>query len=200
MPRARAGIVSGYVFRIIREQLGLTQDALAEQFRVSADTVAGWESGRRALTAVPVGQLFVYSHRLMRLGTVPALLLSLERAMEADVLLAGALDGGSSYEANPLGACVMRRDLVEVLAWPLNGVAPAHLAALPEPPRPRRGPVPRGPELAAADRRRFFSEMRRTAERARGAESFLLRRQALYLAGYDDRADTPGWLARQQRT
>lgn len=199
-PRARAGIVSGYVFRIIREQLGLTQEALAEQFRVSADTVSGWESGRRALTAVPVGQLFVYSHRLMRLGTVPALLLALERAMEADVLLAGALDGGSWYEASPLGACVMRRDLVEVLAWPLNGVAPTYLSALPEPPRPRRGPVPRGPELAAADRRRFFSEMRRTAERARGAESFLLRRQALYLAGYDDRADTPGWLARQQRT
>ncbi|MFE2033671.1 hypothetical protein ACFXBB_10450 [Streptomyces scopuliridis] len=44
--------------------------------------------------------------------------------MEADVLLAGALDGGSWYEANPQGACVMRRDLVEVLAWPLNGVAP----------------------------------------------------------------------------
>ncbi|MET7715511.1 helix-turn-helix transcriptional regulator [Streptomyces sp. NPDC005407] len=198
--RGRGGIVSGYVFRLIREQLGHTQDALAEQFRVSPDTIAGWESGRRPLTAVPVGQMLVHRHRLMQLGTSPSLLLALERAMEADVLLASALDEDISAADSPIGAWVMQRDLVEVLSWPLNGVAPTPLRDLPAPPRPRRGPVPDGPELAADDRRRFFSRMRRTAEQARGGEQFLLRRQALYLAGYDEEADTSEWLTQQQRT
>ncbi|MFF1686980.1 MULTISPECIES: helix-turn-helix domain-containing protein [unclassified Streptomyces] len=198
--RTRAGIVSGYVFRTVREQLGHTQDALAEAFGVSADTVAGWESGRRPLTSVPVGQMLVHRHRLMRMGTAPALLAALERAMEADVLLASALDEDAPKEASPLGAWVVQRDLVEVLAWPLNGVAPTPLRNLPDPPRPRRGPVPAAPELPAGERARFFTRMRQTAERARGGGDFLLRRQALYLAGYDDAADTPEWLALQQRT
>lgn len=42
--------------------------------------------------------------------------------------------------------------------------------------------------------------MRDTAEQARGEGQFLLRRQALYLSGYDDQADTPDWLAYQQGT
>lgn len=104
-----------------------------------------------------------------------------------------ALPPDAAADDSPIGAWVMQRDLVEVLSWPLNGVTPT-------PPRPRRGPVPHGPELPAADRRRFFSRMRRTAEHARGAAQFLLRRQALYLAGYDDAADTSEWLALQQRT
>ncbi|MDQ0942372.1 helix-turn-helix transcriptional regulator [Streptomyces sp. V1I1] len=198
--RGRGGTVSGYVFRLIREQLGHTQDALAEQFRVSPDTIAGWECGRRPLTAVPVGQMLVHRHRLMQLGTSPSLLLALERAMGADVLLASALDEDVSATDSPIGAWVMQRDLVEVLSWPLNGVAPTPLRDLPAPPRPRRGPVPDGPELPADDRRRFFSRMRRTAEQARGGEHFLLRRQALYLAGYDEEPDTSEWLTQQQRT
>ncbi|MGW0558229.1 helix-turn-helix domain-containing protein [Streptomyces sp. NPDC002926] len=198
--RGRGGTVSGYVFRLIREQLGHTQDTLAEHFRVSPDTIAGWESGRRPLTAVPVGQMLVHRHWLMQLGTGPSLLSALERAMEADVLLASALDEDVSAAGNPIGAWVMQRDLVEVLSWPLNGIAPTPLRDLPAPRRPRRGPVPEGPELSTDDRRRFFSRMRRTAEQARGAENFLLRRQALYLAGYDEEADTSEWLTQQQRT
>ena len=42
--------------------------------------------------------------------------------------------------------------------------------------------------------------MRETAEQARGGRNFLLRRQALYLAGFDQNADTSEWLARQQRS
>lgn len=41
--------------------------------------------------------------------------------------------------------------------------------------------------------------MREPAERARGGRDFLLRRQALYLAGFDKAADTSAWLAHQQR-
>lgn len=199
-PRPRAGVISGYVFRVIREQMGHTQDAVAEQLRVSADTIAGWESGRRPLTAVPVGQMLIHRHRLMQMGTAPALLQALERAMEADVLLASALDEDAPVEDSPLGAWVMQRGLVEVLAWPLNGVPPDPVRKLPQPPRPRRGPVPAAPELSETDRRVFFTQMRRTAEQARGERHFLLRRQALYLSGYDDHADTPQWLAHQQAT
>ncbi|MFF8481609.1 helix-turn-helix domain-containing protein [Streptomyces antibioticus] len=198
--RPRSGVISGYTFRVMREQLGHTQDTMAEQLRVSTDTVAGWESGRRPLTAVSVGQKHVHRHRLMQLGTSPALLQALDRAIEADVLLASALDEEADVEESPLGAWVMQRDLVGVLAWPLNGVPPQPVRDLPTPARPRRGPVPTAPEISATDRRRFFDRMRDTAERAQRPGQFLLRRQALYLAGYDDQSDTADWLAHQQAT
>ncbi|KAF5999361.1 helix-turn-helix transcriptional regulator [Streptomyces sp. WAC00263] len=196
--RPRAGVISGYVFRVIREQQGRTQEEAAELLKVSADTIAGWETGRRPLTAVPTGQMLMHRHRLMQMGTAPALLQALERALEADVLLASALDDEAPVEESPLGAWVMQRDLVEVLAWPLNGVAPQPVRELPSPPRPRRGPAPAGPELPSGDRATFFRQMRRTAEQARGQQQFLLRRQALYLSGYDNQADTSEWLAYQQ--
>ncbi|WP_329597749.1 helix-turn-helix domain-containing protein [Streptomyces pseudovenezuelae] len=198
--RPRSGVISGYVFRVIREQLGHTQEAVAEHLLVSPDTIAGWESGRRPLTAVPVGQMLMHRHRLMQLGTAPALLQALERAMEADVLLASALDEQTGVDESPLGAWVMRRDLVEVLAWPLNGVPPQPIRDLPAAPKPRRGPVPDAPVLPADDRAQFFHRMRSMAEQARGEHQFLLRRQALYLSGYDDQADTSQWLAHQQAT
>ncbi|MCC0096022.1 helix-turn-helix transcriptional regulator [Streptomyces flavotricini] len=198
--RRRGGIVSGYVFRVIREQLGHTQETLAEAFAVSADTVAGWETGRRPLTSLTVGQMLVHRHRLMRMGATPALLLALEKALEADVLLAGALDDEGTPGDSPLGAWVMQRDLVEVLAWPLNGVTPEPMRALQPQSRPRRGPTAGRPELTWDERRRFFGHMRRMAEEARAGSQFLLRRQALYLAGYDDAADTSDWLIQQRKT
>ncbi|WP_328376990.1 helix-turn-helix domain-containing protein [Streptomyces sp. NBC_00440] len=132
------------MFRLIREQLGLTQDELADRFVISADTIAGWESGRRALTAIPGGQMLVHRHGFMRLGAPPALLLTLERAIEADVLLAGVLEDSASTGASPLGAWVMQRDLVEVLAWPPQQRAtdtstpPASAATTPTRACPRR--------------------------------------------------------------
>ncbi|MEV7860977.1 helix-turn-helix domain-containing protein [Streptomyces hirsutus] len=198
MGRPRTGIISGYVFRVIREQLGVTQEETAERLRVSVDTIAGWESGRRPLTAVPVGQMLVHRHRLMRMGTAPAFLQALDRALEADVLLTGVLSDEATVETGPLGAWVMQRDLVEVLAWPLSDVPPQPVRDLPDPPRRRRGPAPAGPELSASERVRFFTQMRRTAEQARGEDQFLLRRQSLYLCGYDDQPDTSDWLAHQQ--
>ncbi|GAB3718376.1 helix-turn-helix domain-containing protein [Nocardiopsis nanhaiensis] len=194
-PRPRSGVVSGYVLRLIREHLSLPQERLAEQLRVSADTVAGWETGRRALTSVPAGQVLVHRHRLLRLGAQPALLAALDKAMEADVLLSSVIDDDQD---NPLGAWVMQRDLVEVLAWPLTGTPPEPVRNLPQPRRARRGPVPSGPEITRPERDQLFTNLRRTAEQATAPGEFLLRRQALYLCGYDDGAD-PAWLAEQQR-
>ncbi|KIF02593.1 transcriptional regulator [Streptomyces sp. RSD-27] len=192
----RLGTVSGYVFRVIREQLGHTQDSLAEAFHLSTDAIAGWESGRRPLTALSVGQMLGHRHRLLRMGTPAGLLTTVEKAMEADVLLLSALEGDRPTNGSPLGAWVMQRDLVELLAWPLNGEAPEPMRALPPSSRSRRGPVPSGPELAAAERTQFFQYLRTTAEET---DQFLLRRQALYLAGYDQAADTVDWLMQQQK-
>ncbi|MEU3862718.1 helix-turn-helix transcriptional regulator [Streptomyces sp. NPDC028722] len=197
--RPRTGLLSGYVLRVIREQQGYTQDETAEHLKVSPDTIAGWETGRRPLTAIPVSQMFALRHRLMQMGASPTVLQALERAVEADVLLASALDEETPVVESPLGVMVMQRELAELLVWPLNGVAPSPVRALPAPPRPRRGPAPSGPELTTAERRTFFANMRRTAEQARGPGQFLLRRQALYLSGYDKGAETSGWLAQQQR-
>ncbi|MET8699457.1 helix-turn-helix transcriptional regulator [Kitasatospora sp. NPDC004723] len=198
--RPRSGVVSGYVLRVIREQQGLTQEGFAELLRVSVDTIAGWESGRRPLTAVPVGQMLATRHRLMRLGAAPTLLRTFEHALEADVLLAGALEDNVSVATSPLGSMVMQRDLIEVLTWPLSGRAPRGIRQLPAPARSRRGPAPACPELSVTECVQFFTNMRRTAEEARGNDQFLLRRQALYLAGLDDQSDTSSWLAHQQRT
>ncbi|MFE7530163.1 helix-turn-helix domain-containing protein [Kitasatospora sp. NPDC057542] len=199
-PRPRAGIISGYVLRVIREQQDCTQEEFAERLAVSADTIAGWESGRRPLTAVPIGQVLAHRHRLMRMGSPPTLLQALERALEADVLLVSALGESALTGAGPLGSMVIQRDLIEILAWPLGGGTPRRFRELPTAARSRRGPVPTGPELTTSDRARFFANMRRTAEEARGSNQFLLRRQALYLAGLDDQDDTCSWLAHQQRT
>ncbi|MFF4499114.1 helix-turn-helix domain-containing protein [Streptomyces sp. NPDC001401] len=198
--RPRSGLISGYVLRVIREHQGHTQEELAEHLMVSPDTIAGWETGRRPLTSVPVGQMLLQRHRLMQMGTPSALLQALERALEADVLLATVLDEDAAGEESPLGAMVMQRELGEVLAWPLNGVPPQPIRDLPQPPRPRRGPAPAGPKLSQPERAVFFSTMRRTAEQARGEGQFLLRRQALYLSGYDTQTDAADWLAHQQRT
>ncbi|MFF8383268.1 multiprotein-bridging factor 1 family protein [Streptomyces kanasensis] len=190
--------MSGFVFRLAREQLGLTQERLAERLRVSSDTIAGWESGRRALTAVPTGQTLVHRHMLLRMGASPPLLQTLERAIEADVLLTSMLDDGAPEES-PMGAWVMRRDLMEVITWPLTGMVPTPLRSLPQPPRLRRGPAPAGPEMCRADRECLFGRLRHTAELARDPDLFLLRRQSLYLAGYDTESDTTAWLNGQQR-
>ena len=69
--RRRTGMVSGYVFRVIREQLDHTQESLADAFKVSTDTIAGWESGRRPLTSLTVGQKLLHRHLLMRMGVSP---------------------------------------------------------------------------------------------------------------------------------
>lgn len=193
----RTGLVSGYVLRLIRERHGLTRDTFAEHFRVSPDTVAGWETGRRPLTAIPVGQLLTHRHRLLRLGAQPALLAALDRALEADVLLASTLDPDTEPAENPLGAWVMQRDLMDVLAWPLTGRTPEPLQALEPAPHPRCGPTPSGPHLGRGECHQFFIRMHRTAEQGRHPDQFLLRRQALYLCGYDPAPDAGNWLASQ---
>lgn len=65
----RPGVVSGYVFKLVRESTQLTQAALAEDLGVDMATVQGWESGRRSLGALRAGDLTRLRMRMSRLGT-----------------------------------------------------------------------------------------------------------------------------------
>jgi transcriptional regulator with XRE-family HTH domain len=87
----REGVIAGYVLKLIRESIGLTQEALAEQLDVDKNTIQGWESGRRSLTGTRVANLVQLRHHLRRLGGDGHLIDALDDAMEADWFLAYAL-------------------------------------------------------------------------------------------------------------
>src|SRR3712207_1241629 len=85
------GLITGYVFKAIRESLNLTQEQLAERLGIDKNTLQGWESGRRALTNTRVGSLVRVRNRLRALGADPHFLAALDVAMEADYFLAQVL-------------------------------------------------------------------------------------------------------------
>ncbi|WP_459964050.1 hypothetical protein [Nocardia sp. IFM 10818] len=58
-----------------------------------------------------------------------------------------------------------------------------------------RGPRADRPVISAADRSQFFDNLLRVADRCRWPEDALLRRQAIYLLGFDDRAHSAEWLS-----
>jgi DNA-binding XRE family transcriptional regulator len=89
--RPRQGLITGYLLKLIRESAGLTQETLAEHLAVDANTVQGWESGRRSLTGTRVATLVQLRHRLRQLGADPRLVSALDDAAEADYVLAYAL-------------------------------------------------------------------------------------------------------------
>ena len=51
--RPRQGLITGYLFKLIREYAGLTQETLAEHLGVDANTVQGWATSPEALTGAP---------------------------------------------------------------------------------------------------------------------------------------------------
>lgn len=199
------GAISGYVLKLIRESIGLTQESLARQLNVDPQTVQGWESSRRPLTATRSGAMVDLRRRLRALGAAPGLLEALNHAMEADYLLSYALSTDLDEvrpDDHPLARWVLPRAVSEMLAWPFNGQAPDCVRGAGGQlcPAARRGPVADGPVLADADRAAFFQHFRAVAERSLqrpdlvGAEALLLRRQAYYqLARALDPA-VSGWL------
>ncbi|MGV2919357.1 helix-turn-helix domain-containing protein [Streptomyces alfalfae] len=191
--RTSAGVVTGFVLRLIRESVPTTQAALAEALGVDVDTLQGWESGRRPLANMRAGALLDLRRRLPALGAEAALVQWLDAAMDADRIIASGLDdvGGP----HPLAVWVHPRETAHMLAWALNGTVPPALAG--RLPRPRRGPVAVAPQLASAERTAFFDHLRCTTERAaeQGGAGALLHRQALYLASYDRAPDAAAWTA-----
>jgi hypothetical protein len=162
---------------------------LAEVLGADVSTIQGWESGRRALSAVNTGDFIRLGSRLTRLGAPPSTSRRLREAVEADLVLSIGVAAAGTWvdpRTHPLAAHVHRRSLTNLITWPLTGVLPPQLVEFR--PRTRRsGPVAEHPSLATEATTRFFDHLVTTAERSIRPEDALLRRQAVYLLGFDRR-------------
>ena len=194
------GLITGALFKVARESTGLTQQDLAEALGADKTTVQGWETGRRPLTSARAGNVVALRTELLDLGADPALVDSLDTAVQADHILDRLLDGDPADARHPLAVRVLPQPLSELLAWPLKDTPPRVVLAAPRP--ARRGPVAGGPLLAATDRRRLVANLRRAAENPPGPadRGSLVRRQVAYLASFDRSPDTAGWLAQLRAT
>jgi len=199
--RPRQGLITGYLFKLIREYAGLTQETLAEHLGVDANTVQGWESGRRSLTGTRVATLVQVRHRLRQVGADPRLLSALDDAAEADYVLAYALEtepDKSQPAAHPLACWVPKSSFAYMLAWPFTGQRPIALEH--QAVRSRSGPVAQTPALTAEERMRFFQHLRVTAERSHADRELdetggiLLRRNVYYSLSWNQSSETTAWL------
>jgi hypothetical protein len=109
------------------------------------------------------------------------------------VLSAGIAAAGRWIEpdAHPLAAHVHRHSLTNLITWPFTGVLPPQLAEF-TPKVPRRGPVGRHPNVSADAKNRVY-DLLAIAERDTQPQAALLRRQAVYLLGFDRRPHVTDW-------
>lgn len=193
--RAITGTIAGFVLRMSRESIPLTQTELAEVLGVDLGTIQGRESGRRPLANMKTGDALDLRRRLLALGADSAVLGFLDAAMDADRLIGSALDPPTHLAWHPLAGWVHTRDTAHMIAWALNGTPPPTLRAHPTP--SRRGPVATAPLLPVQERTAFFENLRTAVDAAAGAGErlALLRRQALYLTSYDRSTEGASWTA-----
>ncbi|MEU0548695.1 helix-turn-helix transcriptional regulator [Micromonospora sp. NPDC005979] len=192
------GEITGYLLKLIRESIPLTQEQLAVELEVDRVTVQSWESGRRPLTAVPLGQAITVRGRLGRLGANTLLLAALDDAAEADLILAAVLNehvDRCDIAETPLGWSVLTHRLTDLILWAVLRQPPTITRGLPLA-HPRRGPVASGPTLPVDQQRAFFAHLHLLAERAAAGRhpNVLLHRQACFLAGMDPTKAAAGWL------
>jgi transcriptional regulator with XRE-family HTH domain len=178
-----AGRVAGAVLAVVRRSAGLTQEELADRSGVSAATLQGWEQGRKPLVNVTFTRLHGLRGELQAAGAAPGLLEMLDRALAADVMLAGL--NGTAPERHPLALSVPDRTMTELMAWPLSGRPPRQLNGHPAPITVGQG------ELAAVT-----GSLLELGDRARGEgeKPFMIRRQVTFLlAQARDVPDVRGW-------
>jgi transcriptional regulator with XRE-family HTH domain len=190
------GVVSGFVLKLARQSAALTQEKLAEVLTVDVTTVQGWESGRRPLAAMNAGDFLRLSGRLSRLGAPASTGRHLREAIEADQVLSVGVTAGAKWvdaDTHPLAASVRRRTITNLITWPITRKMPQHLDEF-TPRLSRRGPAPTHPSLGADERMRFLDHLLTVAERGAHADEALLRRQAVYLLGFDGRPQVADWL------
>ncbi|MCC9311936.1 helix-turn-helix domain-containing protein [Kitasatospora sp. RB6PN24] len=196
--------MTGFLFKVIREQIPRTQEELAADLGVDKSTLQGWESGRRPLSATKVGNLVAVRRKLIRLGAPPPLVEALNLAMDADFILGEILisAGDQPTGEHPLASWVLTRDTTHMIGWAVSGVLPGVVAAQMNLPAARRGPVASAPILGAADRSTFFNTLRQNAERAgrEGEDVALLRRQVFYLSSYERGWDAADWFDGMRRS
>ncbi|MBT2234727.1 helix-turn-helix domain-containing protein [Nonomuraea sp. NEAU-A123] len=201
--RSSEGRISGHTLKIIRQSVGLTQERFAERLRIDVTTVQGWESGRRPLMAIPMATYFALRQTLIQLGAQPQLVRQLDTALEADQFIGYVLNRPTEDVADehPLASWVINRTFTEFASWPLTACAPSTLRHLAGDMR-RRGPAAASPALETGERAHFFEHLKIAAESAKDDQprSALLRRQAYYVASFDDTPDTGEWLASMQRS
>ncbi|WP_172385263.1 XRE family transcriptional regulator [Streptomyces sp. MNP-20] len=191
--RAVTGTIAGFVLRLARESIPLTQTGMADVLGVDLGTVQGRESGRRPLANMRAADVLDLRRRLLTLGAETTVLGFIDAAMDADRLISSALEPPAELDRHPLAGWVHTRSTAHMIAWALNGTAPPSLCSRPAP--SRRGAVPKAPLLPASERGAFFENLRTAVDAAAGAGDrlVLLRRQALYLASYDHSAEGASW-------
>lgn len=189
------GVVSGFVLKLARQSAKLTQDRLAEALAVDVTTVQAWESGRRPLAAMNAGEFLRLCNRLSRLGAPASTGRHLREAIEADQILSTGITASTAWvdpDSHPLAAGVHRLTLTILITWPFLRNTPQHLREFGT--FSRRGPAAAHPAIGDAERTRFFNHLLTIAERASGPKEALLRRQAVYLLGFDGRPGVVEWL------
>jgi transcriptional regulator with XRE-family HTH domain len=195
------GIVSGFVLKLARQSAGLTQEQLAAALTVGVSTVQGWESGRRSLAAVDAGDFLRLNARLTRLGAPSSTRRHLTEAIEADQVLATAIATGRTVvdtETHPLATSVHRHTITNLITWPITRRLPQQLRDF-KSKVSQRGPTSAHPSLSRDERARFFDHLLAVVERPSREEEALLRRQAVYLLGFDRRTEVVDWLRDEWR-
>jgi hypothetical protein len=181
------GRVGGAVLAAIRTQIQATQEELAERAGVSPTTVQAWERGRKPLVNMPFARLRNLRRDLETAGAAPGLLALWDRALDADVILAGL--GTTDPGRHPLAMVVPDRAMTGLLAWPLSGQPPRQLAGT-------RADLAAGrAEIAAVT-----AALREAADRAEGdgERPAMLRRQARFLLAQADDPAARQWAASTQ--
>lgn len=181
------GRVGGAVLAAIRTEMNATQEELAERVGVSAATVQAWERGRKPLVNMPFARLRNLRGDLEAAGAAPGLLALWDRALDADVILAGL--GTTGPGRHPLALTVPDRAMTGLLAWPLSGQPPRQLAGT-------RADLAAGrAEIAAVT-----AALREAADRAGGdgERPAMLRRQARFLLAQADDPAVRQWAASTQ--
>ncbi|MFG1960266.1 transcriptional regulator [Nonomuraea sp. NPDC049028] len=124
-------------------------------------------------------------------------------ALEADRFVGyvlGTEPEKAGIENHPLASWVITRPFTDLVAWLFTGTAPSAMAGAARG-IGRRGPVATAPSLLPDERAHFFDHLKVAAERADTdrVDGMLLRRQAHYVASFDDTAETADWLTVMQR-
>lgn len=180
------GLITGHLLRLIREQLGLTQDGLAEHLGQDLNTIRSWESGRRPLGRASYDKLHDILDRLLLLGANQNLLARFGAAAKADRFINRTLEGHTATQGHPLATWVSTREWNDVLGWALVGHP--------------NGDNPQ-PRLPSPQRRLFYDTLRAAAEQATGdrPSAVLLRRQVYFLAARDDTPAGRDWIVAAER-
>ena len=108
--------------------------------------------------------------------------------------------GGTVVEppTHPLAAGVHRRTITNLITWPITGTLPQQLSEFTST-VPQRGPVAPHPYLPSEERTRFFDHLLTMVEYGSRGDEALLRRQAVYLLGFDRRVQVVDWLREEWR-